>query len=48
MRAPGAETYPRIAIKDIDIVARIEVVNGTLTIDLKCIWNLKCISHVTR
>jgi len=40
-------TYPRIAIEDIDIVARIEVIDGTLTIDLKCIWNLRYISHVT-
>lgn len=28
-------THPREAVKDVDIVARIEIVDGTLTVDFK-------------
>lgn len=31
-------TYPGITVKDIDIVAGVEIIDGTLTIDFEGVW----------
>jgi hypothetical protein len=34
-------TYPCVAVEDIDVVAGVQVVDGTFSVDLKGVWNNK-------
>ena len=34
-------THPRVAIKDIDVVASVEIVNGTFSVDLERVYEIR-------